>query len=130
MKTVSRMRRSSALSCCQSAMRIWMSVIGELQAALFDQLPQQGARVFVAEPLGKVCKMQRFRRADQLEQFLKLGREQAALSAGEEHQSQVYLAPGQARAWIAQQHRAVFHGIEELAQRHFLARYQFRVARF
>src|SRR5690606_41079864 len=60
MNTASRMRRSSALSFCQSAMRTLTSFfIGKLQASLFDQLDQQGTGFVVAQTLVKIIPMQR-----------------------------------------------------------------------
>src|SRR5690606_12065870 len=115
MNTASRMRRSSALSFCQSAMRTLTSFfIGKLQASLFDQLDQQGTGFVVAQPLVKIIPMQGIGGADQLEQVAQVGRQQAALAAGEQQQAQVDLAPCQARAGVAHQHRAVLQRAEQL----------------
>src|SRR5690606_16310430 len=93
MNTASRMRRSSALSFCQSAIRILSSFfIGKLQAPLFDELQQQGTRLIIGQPLAEIVLMQGVGGTEQLEQITQVGRQQAALAAGEQQQAEIDLA--------------------------------------
>src|SRR5690606_26940634 len=107
MNTVSRMRRISAISFCQSATRTRILFIGEPQASLLDQFAEQAAAVFVAQPLAEVIGVQGVSGADQLQQFAQLARQVAALATGEQQQIVVDFRPGQARARVADQHGAV-----------------------
>src|SRR3989338_1683882 len=111
--TVSRMRRRSALSFCQSARRTCISLISKLQAALFDQFNQQVTPFVIGEPRTEVFDMQGIGRAHQFQQLTQVGREQTALAAGEQHQVVTDFRPGHARAGVADQYRAIFQASEE-----------------